>query len=523
MGLLAIAPATASATVLYTTPTGGFGGCTEEIPCSLDTALAWASEGDEVRLTAEEYRRTTRLEIFTPNLTISGPPGRYSPTDFRAFLIFEGVTTGPNILVQANGLALERVSIAGGAGSGNVMINARNTVDLRLDRVSIVDAGSEQTVVAQDASIVNSIIRQDSGGYAAVGITGAVYGSTVTSADAIAIVNDDAYHDFPNCSLELLNTIAVGAAGNLVTANGVGGCLPDIRFGYSWIPRDPGFGGDGIIDPGRFTVAGPGNLPDSPPALPSPFSGNFGLALDSPAIDTGDTGCGGSCGIEDFYGRPRPIGPENDIGATETILPPWISTVGVDSVTSTRARISAAINPNGGATTWNFQIRKSGSSAWEAVVGAVTNQDTEPVIVSGIAQPLEPLTSYELRLSGINESGVERFSRATTTLRTEGVRITSAGARVTAGKVTVKTKVRTSGPGRVDLRAITRPGGSKTWCRTDRRVTAAGIHDVNCQIGRKGRKKLRKAPLRLTLRAAYSSGSRVIDATRRNLTIPRKR
>ena len=75
LGLIAIAPAAASATIRYTTPTGT-GSCTETDPCSLDVALAWSGPGDEVRLSADEYRRTSQLVISTPNLTISGPPGR---------------------------------------------------------------------------------------------------------------------------------------------------------------------------------------------------------------------------------------------------------------------------------------------------------------------------------------------------------------------------------------------------------------------------------------------------------------
>ena len=530
LGLIAIAPAAASATIRYTTPTGT-GSCTETDPCSLDVALAWSGPGDEVRLAADEYRRTSQLVISTPNLTISGPPGRYSPADFRAFLIFETEAEGApsgfddqvKIRVLRDGLKLERLSVSGTAGT-EILINSLLNDAMELRRVAVFDDQSFGSVVGQDVVIENSVIRQSGGTFAAE-VTGAITGSTITSTGGIAISNSDAYHDpdppyFDYCDLQILNTIAVGATGNLVTNNGGSACEPDTSFNYSWIPRFPGFGGDGIIDPGLFTVAGPDNIPDSPPALSSPFTGDFNLALDSPAINTG---CGGSCGIEDFYGRPRPIGAGNDIGATETILPPSISAIRVDSVESTRAELSAPVNPNGGATFWNFQQRVAGTTEWETFQGGVTDEGASETIVRGTAQPLDQLTTYEVRLVGVNDSGVESFSPAITTLRTPGVGIVSARARVTAGKVTVKAKIRTSGAGRVDLRATTGRAGSRTWCQTGRRVTGAGVHAVNCQLGRKGRKKLRKGPLRLTLRATYSSGSRGIGAAERRLTIPRRR
>lgn len=529
LGLVAIAPAAASAATLYTSPTGGVSGCTEGSPCSLDTALAWAQPGDEIRLAADEYRRTSQLEITTPNLTIAGPPGRYSPLDFRAFLIFEPpATSASNIRVRADGFSLERVSVVGAAGA-QVLINSLTNDGMTLARVSIVDTGSQQTVVGQDASIENSVIRQDSGTYGAVGITGAIYGSTITSATADAIVNDDSYHDptFGDyCDLQILNTIAVGATGNLVTANGASACDPNIDYDYSWIPSSPGFGGGGIVDPGGFVTAGAENLADSPPALTSPFGGTFDLALDSPAVNTG---CGGSCGIEDFYGRPRPIGAGNDIGATETILPASISTVALDSVTWNEAELSATVNPNGGATSWNFQIREAGDLNWDTVVGGTTGDGVSPVTVRGTAQPLKPDTSYELRLGGVNTTGVESVSPSITSFTTGpappvvSIRIRSAKAKVTRKGVSIRTRVRTSTPGRVNLRAFARTGALRTWCRAAKRVGAAGVHTLTCRLGRKARGRVRRGPLRLTLEAALAANSGLRATSVRNLTIPRRR
>ena len=533
IGLLAIVPSLASATVRYTTPTGT-GTCVQADPCNLATALAWSGSGDEVRLSADEYTRTSQLVISTPNLTISGPPGRYSPSDFQAFLIFEGaVRNFANILVQANGVTLERMSISGGSGGPPTMISAAGAENLTLNRVRVFDADSAQTVVAQGSTIVNSIIRQSPGGpssYAAVGITGTIIGSTITSANAIAIVNDDAFHIPPEeCGLQVLNTIAIGATRNLLTSNGGSACSPNVSFDYSWIPSSVEFGGGGIEDPGAFVTSGANNLSNSPPALASPFSGDVNLALDSPAIDTG---CGGSCGVEDFYGRPRPIGVQNDIGATETILPPTISTVGVDSKTYDRAQLSATINPNGGATTYNFQIRKAGATTWESFAGSTTGEGVTPETVRGNAQPLDPGTSYEVRVTGLNSAGVEATSPAVTTFTTDAapqpvpaafVQIRSAKAKVTRRAAQIQARIRTSGAGRVTLRATPAAGGTKTWCRVRKTVAAAGVHTVSCNLGRKGRTRIRKSALGLVLKASFTDGTNNSATTQRRFTIPRKR
>ncbi|MFM9076958.1 MAG: choice-of-anchor Q domain-containing protein [Solirubrobacterales bacterium] len=541
IGLLVIAPSIAQAAIRYTSPTGSGGACTEGSPCSLTQGVVGAATGDEVRLTADEYYLNSALTIGVTNLTISGPPGRYAPSDSRAFIFFrteaEGAPAGfdnqPKFDVGQNGLTLSRLSIVGRSGPTS-LINALNVDFLTLDRVIVFDDDSAFTVTAQDASIVNSVIRHTStavGGGTASNITGAILGSTITSATGNAVVNNDNYHDpaFGDyCELQILNTIAVGAASNLRTVDTGSTCSPNTTFDYSWIPASAGYGGGGIF-PSGFITTGANNLADSPPALVTPLNGVFALALDSPAIDTG---CGGSCGLEDFYGRPRPIGSGNDIGATETILPPSISTVGVDSTTSGRAELSGTINPNGGATTYNFQIRKAGTTTWEAVVGATTGQGTTTGIVRGTAQPLDPSTSYEVRLNGLNEAGVEVVSPAVTSFRTDAgptpppsasVQIRSAKAKLTRKSAKVQAKVRTSASGRVTLRGTTGYTPRKTWCQTTKPVTAAGIHTVTCNLGRKGRARVRKGPLGLTLRAQFTDGVNSPVLTSRVLTIPRRR
>ena len=532
LAVLLLAPCAASAEILHTTPTGT-GSCTASNPCNLPVALAWSQAGDEIRLAADEYNVSGEIEINQPNLTISGPPGRLSgPEAFRAFLLFSGNTGGPpKLFVRQANFTLARVSVAydgdapliyasqtsGGAGAPG----------MRLDRVSVSTSPGE-AVSGSGVEITNSVIRQTATGGAAARVSGSIIGSTIISAGN-AIENSASDHGPPYCELSIENTIAVGAFSNLTTGNAGSSCSPNTSYSSSWIPAAAGFGGGGIDNTYGFITPGPGNLPDSPPALADPFSGALEPTLDSPAIDAG---CTAGCGTEDFYGRPRPIGPANDIGAYEAILPASISTVGVDSKTSDRAELSATINPNGGATTYNFQIRKAGTATWESVVGATTGEGTTPGIVRGTAQPLEPETAYEVRITGMNSSQVESVSPAVTSFTTDAapqpapaafVQIRSAKATVSRKKVTVRAKVRTSVPGRVTIRATTGRGGSKTWCKVTKRVRAAGLHTVTCNLGRKGRAKIRKSALGLTLRAKFTDGVSPSAADQRRLTIPRRR
>jgi hypothetical protein len=395
-----------------------------------------------------------------------------------------------------------------------------------IDRVTITDNGSDITVVGQDAIVRNSVIHQVTGTYA-VGVTGSITGSTVTSAAGSAIVNSDNDHQPGDyCELDVTNTIAVGDVRNMRTVDGLSGCDPVIRVNYSWVPS-AGTGG-GISDPGGFITWGGNNLANTPPAIANPLSGGTSLALDSPAINAG---CGGSCGNEDLYGRPRPIGAGNDIGATETILPPAVSGVGVIVTGPSSASLSATVNPNGAVTAHEFQVRRTGASAWTSYSRASTDDSTADVAASGTATGLTPDTSYEVRAVGTNSAG-EVASTSTATFRTavgptpapaHSVSLVSARARTTTRAVTITSVVRTSGAGRVTQRATTGTARLTTWCRATRPVTAAGTHTVTCRLGTRGRAAIRRRALALTLRTTFTPTGASATGVDRRITVRRSR
>ncbi|MFM8884767.1 MAG: choice-of-anchor Q domain-containing protein [Solirubrobacterales bacterium] len=536
--MLALVPASAPAAIRYTTPTGSGLACSQASPCSLTQGVTGAAAGDEVRLTADEYYLNTTLTANVANLTISGPPGRYAPADFRAFIFFrtqaQGAPAGfdnqPKIVANQDRLNLSRLSIVGQAGTTS-LINALNVDFLTLDRVSISDDDSAFSVTAQDASVVNSVVRHQStvpGGGTAMNVTGAITGSTITSSTGNAIVNNDNYHDplFGDyCALQVLNTISVGLVSNLRTVNTGSACDPNISYNYSWIPAAAAYGGGGIFASG-FISAGANNLADSPPALSSPLGGGIELALGSPAINSG---CGGSCGIEDFYGRPRPIGSGNDIGATETILPPTISAVSVGTVTSSSAPVSATVNPNGGATTYNFQIRKTGTSDWGSFDGATTGEGAAAQPVTGTANPLDASTDYEVRIVGANSAGEVAsspvaFRTPAAPAPTLSLTVSSLKAKVGKKGLYFTSRATVNAAGSLSQTATTGSGKkTKTWCRTMTTARAAATYSLKCNLGSKGRRYLKKRSLVLTVKTTLkaATGASVTDA--RKLKIKRKR
>ncbi|MFM9022888.1 MAG: choice-of-anchor Q domain-containing protein, partial [Solirubrobacterales bacterium] len=347
---IALTPATASAAVRYTSPGGSGLACSQASPCSLLDALGVANSGDEIRLQAAEYDIAGSLPSITQlNLTISGPPGRYTPSEDIAFLRFTSTGDATRIQALNRNLTLRRLGVTGSSGN-QFLIKASDSSGLTLDRVLVLDSGSFGSVYAQDATILNSVISQSNflctpapTPCRATEVTGTISDSTIISAAELgtAISNDTNYHNSTfgdRCDLTVQNTLAVGRVYNLRTNRGSGACTPTVVYNYSWIPTS-GTGG-GISDPGGYAIPGLSNLPSAPAALTDPLGGNFTPAFGSPAINAGL-----DASSEDLYGRPRPIGIAHDIGAVEAILPPTVSTVSVGTVTSSSAPVSATVNP----------------------------------------------------------------------------------------------------------------------------------------------------------------------------------
>lgn len=219
--------------------------------------------------------------------------------------------------------------------------------------------------------------------------------------------------------------------------------------------------------------------------------------------------------------------------ATGAVLPPVASNVTVDSITSSEAELSGTINPGGGQTFFGFQIRQVDDPVrdWETVESGEIGAGDTAVPVRTSANLLKPTTNYEVRLSALNTSGVETYSPSTTVFRTASplppsvasVRIRSARPKITRETASIIATLRISGPGRVVMWAVRNSAFAKPQCRTERRIGSAGVYRVVCRLGRKGRSRLARSPLRLTLRAAFVTDSGLKASHERELNIPRKR
>ncbi|MFM9140405.1 MAG: choice-of-anchor Q domain-containing protein, partial [Solirubrobacterales bacterium] len=398
------------------------------------------------------------------------------------------------------------------------MIKASDSSGLTLDRVLVLDSGSFGSVYAQDATILNSVISQSNflctpapTPCRATEVTGTISDSTIISAAELGTANsnDTTYHNSPfgdRCDLTVQNTLAVGRVYNLRTNRGSGACTPTVVYNYSWIPTS-GTGG-GISDPGGYAIPGLSNLPSAPAALTDPLGGNFTPAFGSPAINAGL-----DASSEDLYGRPRPIGIAHDIGAVEAILPPTLSTVSVGTVTSSSAPVSATVNPNGGATTYNFQLRKAGTSEWGSFDGATTGDGATAQSASGTANPLDASTDYEVRIVGANSAGEVAsspvaFRTPAAPAPTLSLTVSSLKAKVGKKGLYFTSRATVNAAGSLSQTATTGTGKkTKTWCRTMTTARAAATYSLKCNLGSKGRRYLKKRSLVLTVKTTLRAAT----------------
>lgn len=98
---------------------------------------------------------------------------------------------------------------------------------------------------------------------------------------------------------------------------------------------------------------------------------------------------------------------------------------------------------------------------------------------------------------------------------TEEVAIASLSTTVPRTTVTIRSKVRVAGAGRLTQQAVQTGGKRATWCRTAKAVASAGTTSLTCNLGAKGRTALSRKALTLSLRTTFTpSGGRAVITTR---------
>ena len=210
---------------------------------------------------------------------------------------------------------------------------------------------------------------------------------------------------------------------------------------------------------------------------------------------------------------------------------PNIPTGSVSNVTATTAQLSAVVNPNGGETTYNFQIRVTGTNDWETVSGAMLPSGTTPVPVTAEANLLQPETAYQVRVVAGNSAGEIAldglaFRTLATPTPTPSASLSVNSVKVKVGKKSAyfTSRVTVSAAGSLGQSATTGSGGKlKTWCTTMTTARNAATYSLKCNLGSKGRRYLKKKPLALTVQTTLRAATGASVADTQPLTIRRKR
>lgn len=130
---------------------------------------------------------------------------------------------------------------------------------------------------------------------------------------------------------------------------------------------------------------------------------------------------------------------------------PTIVTLDATTVTSNSATLNGTINPNGLASTYNFQWGTSVSYGNNTTVGNLSGSATTPV--SAAISGLTPGTTYHFRLVGTNSDGTTNGGDKTFTPGAASITTTAASA-VTATTATTGGNVITDGGSTVSARGV---------------------------------------------------------------------
>lgn len=233
------------------------------------------------------------------------------------------------------------------------------------------------------------------------------------------------------------------------------------------------------------------------PRLADPASGDLHLLPDSPAIDEGTND---TLGPHDPDGLPRILGAAPDMGAYEAALPGPAATTGAAAgVTRSGATLAGAVDPNGRAATYHFELGTSvgyGRSTAAAPAGNGTAALPVSAAVSGLAAG----TTYHYRLVASGPFGTAAGADRTFT--------TPNGARF-AGVALLTTRVKPDRRRRIALR-LRCPKTTPGRCR--------GTVDLVLPLARGAAAKLS----RFSIAAGRTGTVRVTLAKVAALRIPRK-
>lgn len=551
-----VLPAGASAAMLYAAPDGvSTGSCPESAPCDLAYAVSSAASGDEVRLSivrdgsgeVRQYQMGTALTVSQPNITISGPEGRRSILREGPGIIWPDessvlasrFTPVPNnqskLVVNADGLTLERLAVLGTVTGGSYLIGSGSTHDgMTMRRTIVFSRGDGVAVLGTDLNIADSMIFQGEisapvpSASVAVAATGGIHGSTIISFGGIATENSTSYHaPAANNDLNILNTISasISLAGgkDLSVFDEPGGATPHVGIDYSWI--DSSRTSPSLPTP--LIAYGGHNLPSAtPPVLDPYFPVPTSPTIDAGCDDVAIVGAGPCDNDYDLDGRPRPIGAHKDIGAYERPFAPSFVTPVASALTRSGVKLTGSVNPNGEVTAYHFSYRKASAASWTNEPAQSLTDAAENLPVIEEVTGLSPATNYVARITANNVIGGATSS--TVAFRTAApsnyFTAAKAKAKISRSAITLTTAVTVPGAGKITQLATTKKGTRRTTrCKATKTSTRRGTYRVSCKVGRAGRSALRKAKMVLTLRTSFRPTGGALATKTQSVKLQRRR
>ncbi len=219
-------------------------------------------------------------------------------------------------------------------------------------------------------------------------------------------------------------------------------------------------------------------------------------------------------------------------GSSNTVFAVQLMPFAPTDLTATAADVGAVVSftaPAANSTPITGYQYSLNGGAWSDTTPATT---ASPLVVTG----LKSATAYAIRVRAVDARGPGAASAAVTvttlppaavTPSTSGISVTPPRAYVGPnGSVTVRSRVRTPGPGRIRQTATSPSGRAKavTRCSAQMTVKAAGEHLITCRLNAKARAALRTARLVLTVTTTFTAtGATTGTSTTDRVVVPRRR
>jgi hypothetical protein len=103
------------------------------------------------------------------------------------------------------------------------------------------------------------------------------------------------------------------------------------------------------------------------------------------------------------------------------------------------------------------------------------------------------------------------------------IKVSSVKQKVARKSAYLTSRVTVSGAGKISQRATTGSKKLTTRCRVTKTTSSASTHTLKCNLGSKGRRALKRSPLKLTLRTIFTPATGNAVTSERSLTIKRRR